>query len=157
MPVSVKRSPFTAGICTDQPKPNTTTLRTPQARVLAALMPTYLDDPVSEWPLVTRTQLLIRAEYSPTSGIINRALGGIGKGSSSGHPHPGLLALGYVEEVPVNVDGLSEANYRATPAGIQAYRQYLVDNGGALPKHRAGELCTNNRYKKNSQEQEDIQ
>lgn len=144
MPVSVKIDPFSKQpIRKDQP------LRTPQARVLAALIPAYLDDPVSEWPLVTRAQLGVRAGYTAISGTVTRALNGIRAGSSSGDPHPGLLALGLVEEVILNIDGHSEVNYRATRDGIEACQAYLAAKGQQLPKHRDREACINDRYKKN--------
>ena len=121
-------------------------LRTPQARVMAALVSKYPDDPADEWPLLTRPRLAVRAGYTAISGTVTRALNGIRAGSSSGDPHPGLLALGYVEEVPVDVDGVTETNYRATAAGVRAYWAYLA-SGGKLPPVRDAAVCTNDRYK----------
>lgn len=123
-------------------------LRTPQARVLAALQPEYPDDPISEWPLVTRAQLGVRAGYTAISGTVTRALNGIRDGSSSGDPHPGLLALDLIEEVVLDLDGHSEVNYRVTTAGIQAYQSYLAKRDGKLPQLRDAAVCTNDRYKK---------
>lgn len=141
MPVSVRRSPFGSG----QPLPP---LRTPQARCLAALQPVDVADPMSEWPLVNRAQLGVRAGYTAISGTVTRALNGIREGSSSGDPHPGLLALGLVEEVPVELDGVTETNYRATALGVTAYRAYAAERDGKLPELRDAAVCTNDRYKK---------
>ncbi len=135
MPVSAKRMT------------HTTVLRTPQARVLAALQPTDLTDPVSEWPLVTRAQLGIRAGYTAISGTVTRALNGIREGSSSGDPHKGLLALGLVEEVVLDVEGVMETDYRATPAGVVAYQAHLAATG-TLPQVKDAALCVNDRYRK---------
>ena len=146
MPVSTKIDPFSK-----QPIKKSQKLRTPQARVLAALIPAYTEDPVSEWPLVTRAQLGVRAGYTAISGTVTRALNGIRAGSSSGDPHPGLLALGFVEEVPVNLDGLTETNYRTTHDGIKAYENHL-GHSKKLPAVRPVELCINNRYRKEDSE-----
>lgn len=160
MPVSVRRSPFGSG---DKPKPkvatisreqvvpvprNTTDLRTPQARVLAALVPISPDDPVFDWPTYRRDVLAAKAGYTAISGSITRALNGIREGSSSGDAHLGLLALKYVEELEFELDGgIKETNYRITPAGIAAFRAYELAVG-KLPPLRDKETCTNDRYKK---------
>lgn len=122
-------------------------LRTPQARVLAALIPPYPDDPVSEWPLVTRARLAVRAGYTAISGTVTRAINGIRAGSSSGDPHSGLLALGLVEEVVLDIEGTKEVNYRATAAGVRAYKAHIEREGGALPQLRDASVCTNDRYR----------
>jgi hypothetical protein len=137
MPVAVRHNPFG-----EQPK-----LRTPQARVLAALMPTYLDDPISEWPLLTRAALSLKAGYTAISGTTTRALNGIHEGSSSGDPHPGLLKLGLVEEQLVDVDGITETNYRITAAGVSIYQEYIRVKGGKLPELKDASTCINDRYK----------
>ena len=142
MPVAAKIDPFSK-----QPIRKWIPLRTPQARVLAALVPAYLDDPVSEWPLVTRAQLAVRAGYTAISGTVTRALNGVRAGSSSGEPHPGLLALGMIEEVALDIDGRIETNYRTTHLGVAAYRRYVESNGGELPKVRDAAICTNDRYR----------
>lgn len=142
MPVSVKIDPFSKRpIRKEQP------LRTPQARVLAVLQPVYPDDQVSEWPLVTRAQLGVRAGYTAISGSVTRALNGIREGSSSGDPHPGLLALGYVEEIELDVCGTVETNYRATTAGVIAYKEYLGSDG-SLPPLKDAATCINDRYRR---------
>lgn len=145
MPVSVKRDPFSGLpiIRTDL------SLRTPQARILAALMPEYPEDPVSEWPVVTRAQLGVRAGYTAISGTVTRALNGIKAGSSSGDPHPGLLAREMVEEVILLIEDVKEVNYRATARGVAAYQEYLKDHP-ALPVVRDKDSCTNDRYRKGS-------
>lgn len=122
-------------------------LRVPQARILSALLPPYPDDPPSEWPLVTRQVLARRAGYTPISGTINRVLHGIPPGSSSGEPHPGLLDLKLIEKLKVDVDGVSEDNYRITPEGIRAIQHYFA-SGKRIPELRNREYCINDRYKK---------
>ena len=138
MPVSIKREP------SKQPDVG---LRVPQARVLRALVPDYPTDPKSEWPLLSRAALGVRAGYTAISGTITRALNGIREGSSSGDPHPGLIARGLVEEVDVDVDGAVEVNYRATSAGIIAFAKYVKVNGNKLPPLKDQSSCVNDRYK----------
>ena len=146
MPVSVRRSPLD-----NKPPPEgITTLRTPQARLLSALMPAYPDDPASVWPLITRAQLGVRAGYTAISGTVTRALNGIHDGSSSGDAHPGLLSLKLVEEIAVDIDGHNEVNYRTTAAGIVAHQAHLIKQGGRLPQIRDAATCTNDRYRKTS-------
>lgn len=123
------------------------TLRIPQARVLRALLPADPSDPPSEWPLLNRAGLGVGAGCTPTSGTITRALNGIREGSSSGDAHPGLLALGLVEEVAIDIEGRTEVNYRATLAGVAAY-QAFVAQGGKLPPVKDAAHCTNDRYTK---------
>lgn len=142
MPTSPKIDPFSKkSIRPNQP------LRTPQARVLAALQPEYPDDPVQEWPLVTRAQLGVRAGYTAISGTVTRALNGIRAGSNSGDAHPGLLAMGFIEEVVLDIEGRREVNYRATAAGVAAYGRHIERVSGRLPELRPREACINDRYK----------
>jgi hypothetical protein len=84
----------------------------------------------------------VRAGYTAISGTVTRALNGIREGSSSGDPHPGLLALGYVEEVVLDVEGLKEVNYQATAAGVKSYLAHLAAAGG-LPEVRDALASTN--------------
>ena len=142
MPISIKRSPFTTSRTVDN------TLRVPQARVLAALMPEYpVDekDPPSEWPVVTRAQLGVKAGYTATSGTVTRALNGIREGSSSGDAHIGLLARGLMEEIILDIDGVTEVNYRITATGISAYKAHITTHG-KLPEVKDATTCTNDRY-----------
>lgn len=120
-------------------------LRLPQARVLRALLPNDHNDPPSEWPLLTKTALGIRAGYSAISGSVTRALNGIKEGSSSGDPHKGLLDMKLCEVVVINVEGLQEDNYRITREGIRALFQFILD-GGKLPPVREPSVHTNHRY-----------
>lgn len=140
MPVSIKRGPF-AG------PPPETGLRVPQARVLRALVPEYPTDPKSEWPLLSRAALGVRAGYTAISGTITRALNGIQPGSSSGDPHVGLIGRGLVEEVRIDVDGTVEINYRATDAGVRTFVEYVKVNGDKLPPLKDQSSCVNDRYK----------
>ena len=155
MPVSLAtlRDPF-RGTTTPQPLPSpkrgpalVNGLRIPQARVLAALMPFDDRDPLIEWPLLKRTALAAKAGYTAISGSITRALNGIHPGSSSGDPHPGLIARGLVVEVVVDVEGMSETTYRATPAGVVEFRAWQAA-GGIIPRVKDIDTCTNDRYKK---------
>jgi hypothetical protein len=133
---------------TQQPCPQQScSLRVPQARVLAALVPDDPTDPPSEWPLLTRAQLGIRAGYTGTSGSITRTMNGLREGSSSGNAHPGLLGAGLVEAIEIDVDGLAETNYRITAAGIAAYQAHVAATGGKLPEVKSAALCVNNRYR----------
>lgn len=156
MPVSITtaRDPFrgtaraattTAHVAGDIPVPP---MRVPQARVLKALVPAYPEDPPFEWPLVTRAMLGVRAGYTVISGTVTRALNGIQPGSSSGDPHLGLLALGLVEVIVLDIEGVSEDNYRITAAGIRAFREYTAANGDKLPPLKDAASCTNDRYAK---------
>lgn len=128
-----------------QQEPTDLELRAPQARVLAALMPEFPDDPVAEWPLATRAVLGIRAGYTAISGTVTRALNGIRPGSSSGDPHLGLLSRGLVEEVVLEIEGVKELNYRITATGIVACQKYMKIHG-TLPVIKDAATCTNKRY-----------
>lgn len=143
MPISARRAALTT-----QPQQPTAEevppLRTPQVRVLAALMP---EDPSARrfrWPLLTRAKLGVGAGYTAISGSVTRALDGIRPGSSSGAAHLGLLALGHVEVLILDIDGVKEINYRITASGIAAYRRWLAENGG-IPPVRNAETCTNTK------------
>lgn len=119
------------------------TLKVPQARVLAVLCPDVGDDP----PLgtVPRFELAAAAGFVPTTGTINRVLNGIQSlNSTSGAPHPGLLSLGLVEKVIIDLDGQSSDSYRITRAGIRAIRAWLLHN--QLPPKRDEKSCVNTRY-----------
>ena len=137
MPVSVKRTPFVA------PTEQKVDLRVPQARVLHALMPDYPEDPPSEWPILTRVVLSLRAGYTAISGSITRAFNGIKPGSSSGDAHLGLIALGYVDVEEVDIEGVVEQSYRITAAGIEAFKRFFAKSGGSLPPLRDAALCVN--------------
>ena len=146
MPVSVKRSPFT--------KPPTEPvgdlgLLTPQARVLAALMPNDQTDPVFDWPTLTRTQMCVRTGSSLRSMSPTRALNGVRAGSKSGGAHLGLLARGMVEEVVLTIEGISESNYHITALGIRALKLYLDAHNGKLPPIPNSDMCVNKRYRRN--------
>ncbi len=125
-----------------QPIPN---IRVPQARVLNALLPNNPSLPISEWPILTRKLLNVAVGYSPISTGVTRPLYGIPENSTSGHPHPGLLALGLVEVVKVNIQGVIEDNYRITKLGIQALAKFFVE-GGKLPTKKDRATNTNKRY-----------
>ncbi len=134
MPVSTVRSPFRP--------PSSESLRTPQARVLAALVPAPHEVHQCDWPVLTRAAMSQRAGYTAISGTVTRALNGLREGSSSGDAHPGLLARGMLEEFPIDCDGVVELNYRITAAGIAAYRAH-VEGGAKLPPVKDAAQCVN--------------
>lgn len=150
MPVSVstQRDPFRG----DRPNRSTPgiNLRVPQARVLQALMPDHPEDPPSEWPLLTRAMLGVRAGYTPISGSITRALNGVRAGSSSGPPQTGLIGLVMVEVITLSIDGVSEDNYRITALGKTVFQRYVAENGNNLPPVKDAVTCTNDRYNNKS-------
>ena len=129
------------------------TLKVPQARVLRALMPSDPSDPPSEWPMLTRAMLGVRAGYTAISGSITRVLSGIrASNKTSGEPHPGVIDLGLVTVVELDIEGRIEDNYQITPAGIEAFEQYIAANGDKLPPLRPREACINNKYKKTDED-----
>lgn len=111
-------------------------LRIPQVRVLTAL---------AGGGLLNRPSLGEAAGYTAISGTITRALAGLREGSSSGPAHPGLLELGYIEEINIELDGgVHELCYRITPAGKAALAALgKVD----LTQTRDKASCVNDRYK----------
>jgi hypothetical protein len=113
---------------------------------LKALLPARPDAPQIDWPLFTRAGLAWKAGYTGTSGSITRVLNGLREGSSSGKAHPGLIALGLVEEVRLDIVGLIEVNYRITAAGVAAYQQHVAAHGEELPPVKDAALCTDDRY-----------
>lgn len=152
MPTSTRIDPFSR-----QPvSRHDLTLRTPQARVLAAVIPADLSLPQFDWPVVTRARLSVKAGYTAISGTVTRALNGIRPGCKSGPPHPGLLVRGMIEEVVLEIEGVEEVNYRITPLGIRAYTAYLEQNGGSIPQGREKSSYVNDRYKRISEESEKI-
>lgn len=146
MPVSIasQRDPF-RGVA---PQSMSKILRVPQARVLQALMPEYPDDPPHEFPLLNRAALGVQAGYTAISGTVTRALDGIQRaGTKMGTPHPGLLARGLVEVVTLDLEGITEINYRITPTGVKVFQAYVAA-GGRLPPLKDTVACVNNRYKR---------
>lgn len=123
-------------------------LLTPQARVLAALMPETPDQHSIDWPTINRAQLAVRAGYTAVSGTVTRALNGVHSTSSVNRPHLGLIDRGLIEQDTIDIEGRIEVCYRVTTAGVAAYREYLVATGGALPKARDRAKCVNDRYVK---------
>lgn len=125
------------------PTKPTSQLKVPQVRVLVALMPDEGDEPP---PGTMPRQLLAKtAGFIPTTGTINRVLHGIqNKNSTSGAAHPGLLELGLMEKVDIDLDGRTVDTYRITRAGIVAVRDWLSHN--ELPPKRDEESSTNLRY-----------
>ena len=122
-------------------------LLTPQIRVLHAFCPRDRDDHCTDWPTYNRAALNERVGYTEFSGTLCRALNG-GHNSTGGERVPGLIDLGMVEEITVDVVGRLEVNYRITSAGICALVENLAERGGSLPPVKDAAKCVNDRYKK---------
>lgn len=152
IPLNRSRSPFVSRSEPAQPE-----LLRPQARLLKTLAPPpEYDDPEwqFEWATVTRAQLSVCAGFTAISGTTTRALNGVPDNGSVNKPHLGLLGLGYVEEVILDICGRKEVNYRITATGIRAWRAYVAENGDNLPPVKSIYECLNNRYKKSKEQTE---
>lgn len=137
-------------VVTSAPQDGRPPLRVTQARVLAVLYPEYPEDSVSEWPVFTRAQLCKCVGFKPTSGSLTRVMNGIRvTNMTSGPPHPGLVELGMVEILEIDIDGVTEINYRITHAGVVEFQRY-VEIHGELPPLKDAALCINDRYKEDS-------
>jgi len=123
----------------------TTLIRVPEARVLSVLVPS---DRKGYWPVLPRQVLAAEAGFVPTTGTINRVLNGVPAGSSSGPASPGLLKLGLVSKVVIDLDGETQDCYKATPRGAAALDAFLAARGGAMPPVRDRSSSTNKRYDK---------
>lgn len=118
-----------------------------QVRLLRALLPDDPNDPPTEWPLLTRACLNQRAGFTEKSGSITKAINGGKGGSKSNTLWPGLLELGLVSRVMVDIDGVMEDNYQITPNGIIAHNAWAEEHGELRAK-RIAASCVNKRYKK---------
>lgn len=144
MPVSVRRDPFEG----ERPRPaagrsragraprKVGDLRPSHANVLAVLMPPpeHLGDPTL-WPLWCRTQLVARVRKADGGQYaqMTRILNGIKPGAAGGEePHPGMVELGLVEEVILDIEGAREYHYQITAKGIAAYQKHL-ERGVDIP------------------------
>lgn len=94
--------------------------------------------------LLSRQKIGERCGLSKVSGTVTRAFNGLREGSSSGAARPGLLKLGLVEELRIDIeeDGIHEVAYRITDAGAAV----LMGRGEELPALRDRESSTNKRY-----------
>lgn len=118
-------------------------LKIPQVRVLQCF--------TSGRPLLTRAKLAERAGFSELSGTVTRVLNGLREGSSSGAAHPGLVALGYLERVELEVEeGVTETCYRITDAGARALVAWEAARGGKPATMRDKTSSINHRYKRGS-------
>lgn len=124
-----------------------TGLRTPQARVLAALMPKDPTFPQFDWPVLTRVGIADKVGVSSLSDLVWRALKGLKGGNPRRPGHPGLIDLGLVEATSIDIDGLKETNYRITQAGIAAMQEYIAAKG-EVPPVKDRKQCVNMRYVK---------
>lgn len=125
-------------------KRETVRIPVPQLRVLAALVG---DDPEGPVPLLTRAAMCERAGFSPISGTVTRVLRGLAQDCKSGPAHPGIIELGYVSEVLLDVDGKTETSYQITDAGRAALARQLAELGDAFPALRDKASSINRRYK----------
>ena len=57
----------------------------------------------------------VACKLSPTNSM-NRLLHGIKEGKGK---HLGLIELGLIEEIPLDIDGVTEYNYRITRKGVE--------------------------------------
>ena len=114
-------------------------LKIPQARVLAVL--------AEGGAALTRAKLSNAAGFSEVSGTVTRVLNGLREGSSSGSAHLGLVGLGYVERLDLDIDGVTEVAYRITDSGQAALDRFAEANGGRLPKMKDAGRATNKRYR----------
>lgn len=114
-------------------------LRLPQLRVLAIL--------ADGSPLLTRSKIAEKAGFSAVSGTVTRVLNGVKQGSSSGAARPGLMELGMLVKVELDIDGVTEVGYQITEAGREALRKYQRIHN-QLPPLRRSDISTNKRYKR---------
>ena len=114
-------------------------LKIPQARVLLAL---------KDGAALTRSALSEKAGYTAVSGTVTRALHGLREGSSSGAAHPGLLALGLIRQVELELDGgVTETCFVITDSGREELEVRDMVEDDMPRKEKAG--CINKRYKGN--------
>lgn len=119
-------------------------LPVPHVRILRALKR-------AKGRALTRGEVNERAGFSPLSGTINRAMGGVAKDSQgaksgSARPQKGLIDLGLVKKRK-RIDetaGINEWVYELTAAGEKA----LDDFEGTVGEVRDKKLSTNQRYVK---------
>ena len=115
-------------------------LRVPQIRALLVLRGEGRGIPLA----LSRAKLQERCGFTPTSGTVTRVMRGLPGGTSSGPACPGLIELGLVRVLNLEVDGVTEQCYQITPMG-----QGVIDcHTGDLPPLRSVNGSTNSRYKK---------
>lgn len=126
-------------------RPRKAPLTLSQARILALLEPRDPKSHPANWPHLTRAKLVKRIGYSPRSGLISRVLNGGVAGSTNDLRTVGMLELGLLEAVRIEMDGgIIETAYRATAAGVRAYLAFVEYRGKKkLPARRDAAGCTN--------------
>lgn len=87
-----------------------------QAKILRVLAPTSSNQPKIDWPLYTAKLIRELAGYSPTNSL-NRLLNGQG-GTI------GMVTLGLVEIIVLDVEGINERNFQITEKGIQCLNHH---------------------------------
>lgn len=86
-------------------------LRGGQVRVLQAL---------SGGRVLTRDKLRAEIGLSPISGTLSYLLNGMKVSKANPKGHPGLVELGMVTRITLDIDGIEEVCYRITPTGEEA-------------------------------------
>lgn len=122
-------------------------LKTPQVRVLQALVDALLEGRDA----LGRAELNAACGWTKESGTLTRALHGLREGSSSGAAHAGLLTLGWVEAVELDVDGRAEVMWRVTDVGREGLAQ--VEDVRVTSRSKAASI--NHRYRKEQIDAED--
>ena len=116
-------------------------LRIPQIRVLIALKGTDENGIVKA---LSRIKICEECGFTLTSGTVTRVMRGLPGGTSSGPAFLGLLELGLVNVVLIDVDGITEQCYQITLLGRRVIECYSEN----LPAMRSREASTNDRYRK---------
>lgn len=120
-------------------QPKRTTLGTVQLRILKVL--------ADSGGILTRLKIQKRVGFSTLSATVTNTMNGVAVGSTHcKRGKVGLLALGLVEKIQVEVVGVLEEGYRITPLGKQALEE--CGGGNDLPPLKDRTLCTNSNKKK---------
>ena len=109
-------------------------IRLPQIRALQAL---------KSGELMTQVKICRACGFSEKSGTIRSIINGVPEGSSSGPARPGLVTLGLVDRVELDIEGVLEVVYRITDRGLARLEQ----EDRQLPPLRDKDISTNRRYK----------
>ncbi len=132
MPVTVRKAtPGDRPAVPAGPRPKRTPRRTPSdmkpghAEVLTVLAPRYDGQHEIDWPTLSRRIIAERSGYAACTRIFN----GIKEGSKTDRAHPGLIALGFIEELTFDFDGVKELAYKITPRGVAALRDHITKHG----------------------------
>lgn len=111
-------------------------LLTHQIRVLRALA-------AEEGKALSRPDLCKAIGWNEKSGTLNKALRGVPPTVKTDRPYPGLLGMGLVVKLELDVDGFKEVMYKLTDEGVEEEKQHQ----GELKPMRDKGISTNNRYR----------